>query len=91
MVSNPPTPRPHLAPLRDGNDPKHEWFLLAERRRLLHIELAETEATMDWMMAEMLAAVPAKPQPRVSPEHHRAASEPAVAGWELRRRREEQT
>jgi hypothetical protein len=28
---------------------------------------------------------------RVSPEHHRAASESAVAGWELRRRRAART
>lgn len=53
MSSTPPAPRPHLAPLRDGNDPRAEWRLLAEHRRLLLEELADLDTILDGVMREI--------------------------------------
>jgi hypothetical protein len=44
---NKPTPRPHLAPLRNGNDPRAEYRLLVEHRRRLREELADLDVILE--------------------------------------------
>lgn len=51
---NEPTPRPHLAPLRDGAFTSAEWRLLVEHRRILRLELADLEIIMEGVFWEMI-------------------------------------